>query len=292
VRLTINNLPLPGQAGHEIKLFVTAGKSGTYTLKKTALEAIPQAYEVWLMDKYKKDSLNLRNSTNYAFDINLADTASFGNSRFAVVVRQSKASNLQLLSFTGAKTAKGSQVAWATRNEENYTHFTVERSTDGGSTFNAIGGIPPTGAGRYDLLDKAPAPRANMYRLRMEDINGNITYSKVVTLMYNSTNTQVDSPIALYPNPAQGTINLTIKPVFASNTSTAIITSDSFNTSESGLTYNIKIVNSSGMVVKTESTKSKDWHADVKNLLPGTYVMQVYNSKDNSLVGKGSFVKL
>ena len=289
LKLSINSLPIPAQ---EIKLFVTARSSGSYTLKRTALDAIPQAYEVWLMDKYKKDSLDLRKNANYAFDINLADTASYGTNRFGVVIRQSKASNLQLLSFTGEKTVKGAQVAWATRNEENYTHFTVERSTNGGSTFEVIGGIPPTGAGRYDLLDKAPARTANMYRLKMEDINGTITYSNVVTLMYTTTNTPVENPISLYPNPTQSTINLTINPVFASYTSTATITSDSFSTSENGLTYNIKIVNSSGLVVKTETTKSKDWHADVKNLLPGTYVMQVYNGKDNSLVGKGSFVKL
>ncbi|WP_426670216.1 hypothetical protein ACPPVU_03010 [Mucilaginibacter sp. McL0603] len=56
--------------------------------------------------------------------------------------------------------------------------------------------------------------------------------------------------------------------------------------------YNIITVNASGQIVKTATTSQINWQANVSGLLPGTYVLQVVNSSDNSLVGKGTFVKL
>jgi len=290
VQLSVNTLPLPNQVSREIKLFVTARQSGSYTMNRTALDAIPELYEVWLMDKYKKDSVNLRNSASYAFGINLADTASFGTNRFSVVIRQNPVLSLRLLSFTGAKTANGSQLVWTTKNEANYTHFTVERSIDGGNTFDVIGGMPSTGAGNYSLLDKTPVFAANMYRLKMEDINGTITYSNVVTLTYSTTD-NLTSIVSIYPNPTQNNITLKINPV---STVASMVTSSKIGqtVSTDNTVYNIQIFNPSGLIIQTASTNTTDWHTDVRNLLPGTYVIQVYNNSDNSFVGRGSFVKL
>ena len=290
-RLAINNLPLPNQTASEIKLFVTAAQSGTYTFKRTALDAIPDLYEVWLMDKYKKDSVNLRNNANYAFGINLKDTASFGTNRFSVVIRQSAALSLQLVSFTGAKTANGSQLVWTTMNEANYTHFTVERSIDGGNTFNVLGGTPSTGAGKYDLLDKNPIYAANIYRLKMEDLNGTITYSNTVTLTYSTTD-NLASVVSIYPNPTQNNITLKINPI--STAASSQVTGSKINQAPGtdNTVYNIQIFNPSGLMIQTASTNAKDWQTDVRNLMPGTYVIQVYNNSDNSFVGRGSFVKL
>jgi hypothetical protein len=290
-RLSINNLPLPGQTASEIKLFVTAAQSGTYTLKRTAFNAIPDLYEVWLMDKYKKDSVNLRNNANYTFGINLKDTASFGTSRFSVVIRQSAALSLQLVSFTGAKTVNGSQLVWTTKNEANYTHFTVERSIDGGNTFSVLGGTPSTGAGKYSFLDKIPVLAANMYRLKMEDLNGTITYSNLVTLTYSATD-NLDGVVSVYPNPTQNNITLKINPVSTAASNQITDSKIDLTPATDNSVYNIQIFNPSGILIKTESTKGTDWHTDVRNLMPGTYVIQVYNNNDNSFVGRSSFVKL
>ncbi|MBS1528493.1 MAG: hypothetical protein JST19_22790, partial [Bacteroidetes bacterium] len=168
IRLSINNLPLPNQVKGEIKLFVTASRSGTYTLKRTDLQAIPQAYEVWLMDKFKKDSLDIRNNENYKFSINLSDTASFGSNRFSIVIRQTPASALRLLSFAGQKASAGAQVTWRAQNEQNYTYFTVERSTDNGATFTVLGSVAANANGVYDFLDKNPQLTTNIYRLKIE----------------------------------------------------------------------------------------------------------------------------
>ena len=100
-----------------IRLDIEAEHSGPFTLERTELDSIPQVYDVWLMDKYAKDSLNLRSNTSYAFNVNKSDTASFGANRFTVVIRQNPALMMHLLSFSAKKGGSGNDLAWTTENE-------------------------------------------------------------------------------------------------------------------------------------------------------------------------------
>jgi hypothetical protein len=86
VALAINALPLSNK-GITIALKVYAKTDGAYTLNMNAINAIPLAYDVWLRDAYKKDSVDLRQNPRYAFDLNTADTSSFGSHRFKLIVR-------------------------------------------------------------------------------------------------------------------------------------------------------------------------------------------------------------
>jgi hypothetical protein len=79
----------------------------------------------------------------------------------------------------------------------------------------------------------------------------------------------------IFPNPAKNTINLTIQ------NQTADIAS-----------YNIRFMNSSGVVVKQFTTAQPSWQGNVSSLDPGTYVIQVSNSKNASLVGETKLVKM
>ena len=172
-------------------------------------------------------------------------------------------------------------MTWKTENEENYTHFTVERSTDNGKNFEVLGGFGSSAQGTYSLLDKNPLMGVNQYRLKEVDLNGSVSYSNVIPLMYSkASNAIAGNYINIYPNPAVGTINLTI----AQNIAT------SHNTDAAS--YGITITNSSGAVVKTVKSSQTLLQQNVSGLLPGTYVIQVVNNSDNSLVGKGKFVKL
>jgi trimeric autotransporter adhesin len=51
-------------------------------------------------------------------------------------------------------------------------------------------------------------------------------------------------------------------------------------------------VNNTGSVLKTASTNQQDWQTDVSSLMPGTYILQVIDNHDNSVIGTGTFVKL
>ena len=240
-----------------IKLFVIASNYGTYTLRRTDFKAIPAAYEVWLMDSYKKDSLDIRNNTDYIFDIT-TDTGSYGTNRFSVVIRQNPALMVHLLDFSATKVVNGAQVVWLTENEQNYTNFTVERSTDGGTTYSALGGVPSDAQGTYSFLDKGPVNGANSYRLQITDLNGTITYSNVVTVVYGSLNTLVKTGISVFPNPAKSTLNLSIAAGFKAGSSTVAIA----NLTPT-VAYDVQIVNVLGSVVKKATVSQENWQTDV-----------------------------
>lgn len=273
-------LPLPKNTDSlAVRLNVNIKKTGQYTIQRTDLKSIPNVYRIWLMDRYKKDSLDMRANTTYIFDAELSDTASYGKNRFSLIIRQDPALWVHLLNFTASKAKGGSEVVWNTENEQNYTYFTVERSIDGGKTFSTLGNVSAAALGSYSFLDTAPPDGADTYRLKMEDFNGNITYSKAVTLMYGNPGTLAKNGITIYPNPASTSLNLQITPGFKSGTT-------------SGMSYEVQITNMLGALVKKVTIKQQSWTSDVSSLIPGTYMLQVTNSADGSIVGQGTFIKL
>lgn len=294
VALSINFLPLPKKTQQVIRLKVDATNSGQLTLKRTQLDQLPPIYELWLMDRYKKDSLDLRNNSDYTFEVNKADTASYGNNRFSIVVRQNQALNVHLLDFTATKTSGGSLTAWKTENEANYTNFTVERSTDNGITFGVMGGFASNSQGVYNFTDKNPVNDAiNIYRLKIEDLNGAITYSKNISLSYgNAPAASVAvTKINVFPNPASSVITMSI----ANNSNSILSGIQNINktaTLQANQSYAIKIINVQGNVVKSATSLQPSWRDDIGTLLPGTYIIQVVNNTDKSVVGKTTFVKM
>ena len=295
--LAIDKMPLPNGTADTIKLITNAAKDGVYQLNMTELSGIPQLFDIWLMDAYKKDSLDMRRNTSYQFDLYKSDTSSYGYKRFSIIIRQNKALGVQLLDFSAAKISGGAQVVWKTINEDSYTGFKVERSTDNGVTFTVINGFLSSGIGTYSFIDTNPLTGVNMYRLEQQDLNGGITYSKVVTLQYSTlSDNLVNSYITVYPNPAKNTLNLTIgtpanlNPVQA--VQTAISGANLVSTSTANTIYSIKIVNSSGYIIKTALIPQASWQTDISNLLPGTYIIQVVNDSNKSLIGRSTFIKL
>jgi hypothetical protein len=241
--------------------------------------AVPQLYDIWLMDAYRKDSLDMRQNKVYIFDIYKNDTASFGSKRFTLVIRQNAAYAYHLLNFTVNKvptSIRQVQVMWTAINEGNYTSFTVERSIDNGKTFVVLGGAKAAGQGTYSFIDKTPVSGTNLYRLKQEDINNTISYSKIVTIQYSDlSDQQLGNKINIYPNPVSSNLNLEI----------AAATSDS-------VIYNIRMMNSSGVVIRKMTSSKPFWQGSIGNLQPGAYILQVFNNDTQSLIGESKFVKL
>jgi len=86
IALSVNELPLM-QRGDCVKLGVLAKTSAVYKLSLLQRDSIPPRYHVWLMDQLKKDSLDLSVHCTYNFDLNVADTTTYGKNRFQVKVR-------------------------------------------------------------------------------------------------------------------------------------------------------------------------------------------------------------
>jgi hypothetical protein len=292
VSLSINTLKLPQQS-EAIALNVNAVADGTFQLIMPDVKSVPALFDIWLMDAYKKDSVDFKNNPAYSFNIVTSDSASYGSKRFSLVIRENPALALRLLNFTAAKVTNGAQIVWKTVNEENYTNFTVERSTDNGKTFDVLGGVLSSNLGTYGFLDKAPSLAEDQYRLKLEDFNGNISYSNVVTLLYSDlSNGLAHNSINVYPNPASSIINLTVSQNSSSASNSSALQTLNLVQTESAPLYDIKIISISGAVIKAATSSQPNWEDNVSNLLPGTYIILVQNSGDKSLVGKSMFVKL
>jgi hypothetical protein len=298
VKAAINVIPFP-KTSQTIKLNVNGNADGLYTLSMSEVKSIPQIFDVWLMDAYNKDSLDMRHNQIYKFNVLLSDTNSFGSNRFSLVIRQDPALGVHLLNFAAAKATAGAQITWVTENEQNYTNFAVERSSDGGTTFTVLGGFLSSAQGTYSFMDSNPPLASDSYRLQLTDLNGTITYSNIVTLSYGNSNTITiaKSTINIYPNPTNGVINLAINQNTGTSNSAPkgldlvnpVTSQAAVNTSQA---YDIKIVNITGGVVRSTTSANANWQANVGDLSPGTYVIQVLNDKDKSLVGKGTFIKM
>jgi hypothetical protein len=180
---------------------------------------------------------------------------------------------------------------WTTTNEQNYTHFTLERSTDGGANYSIIYGSTSNSQGSYSFLDRSYSAGENIYRLKMEDLNGNVTYSDAVALVYTNG---LSGNLMVYPNPTHGPLNLIIAKINNTISSPGGKPSGGSIPIPTTVTnnYSVKIVSTSGVLIKTMSTANPNWQTDVSSLMPGSYIIQVANQSNNKLVGQATFVKL
>jgi hypothetical protein len=277
VAASIKQLTLPQTGKQVIALLADATTSGRYQLKLNQIANLPAAYEVWLLDNFTRDSLDIKNSNTYNFNIDKSNPATFGRNRFKIVVKQNPAKLMHDLSFNALKTTLGAQVVWKTENENNDYVFYVQKSTDNGKTFNQIGTVNSSGVSTYNFLDPNPAQGKNQYRVKLKHLLFNdLSYSSVATLMYADTVASPVRSISVYPNPATNIVNI------------KMLTT----TGDSNGTYLIKISSSSGRIIKQFNSSQPYWQESITGLLPGTYIVQVVNFKENKIQGETKFVKL
>jgi len=295
VPLAINKLPLPKQS-ETIHLTVGVSTSGAYQLKMLEIKSIPVLYDIWLVDAYKKDSLNMRHTSAYVFDVDKSDTNSYGANRFSLVIRQNPLVGLRLINFAATRATGGAQITWSTVNEQNYTNFTVERSIDNGKTFKVLTGFLSTSSGTYSYLDRDPKLGLDEYRLKVEDLNGVVTYSDIQSVSYSNSGNAAKNAISIYPNPTSGIVNVIINQNRDAVNSVSDLqifdTPLSATQAATQQSYDINIFNINGLLVRSAKSSQPAWHDNLSGLQPGTYIVQVLNSNDKSLIGKTTFVKL
>jgi hypothetical protein len=108
---------------------------------------------------------------------------------------------VQLLSFTGQSHECVIALSWNTATEISLAEFQVQYSKDG-LQFSTIGSMAPRGGGSVYHFDfRQPAQGKGYYRLQMQDINGAISYSGIVSLYSDCAGT---ADITLAPNPTSG----------------------------------------------------------------------------------------
>ena len=176
---------------------------------------------------------------------------------------------VKLVNFDAAREGNMVNLKWATTEEVNSDRFEVEHSLNG-KQWNQIGTVTSNGESKvmknYSFADLNAANGENMYRLKMVDKDETFAYSRIRSVKFDGAG--VD--LSVYPNPSTDKLfirdNGTVKEVVMRGVNgNAVYRSSTFATGN-------------GMI-------------DVKNLLPGIYIVQVTRqngtlSTHKVLVGK------
>jgi hypothetical protein len=158
-----------------------------------------------------------------SFDVN-------GFSGFFVSSLNAALLPVKLVSFTGSMQGNEALLQWTSSSEINTHNFEVQRSTDG-NAFKSIGAVRAAGnsASNLHYVYKdivVPAP-VYYYRLKMIDVDGRFSYSKVIKFLPAAVNLA----LTVYPNPARDFVLVNIPPAIKES--------------------KLLLINSSGQVVKT-----------------------------------------
>jgi hypothetical protein len=114
---------------------------------------------------------------------------------------------VELLNFSASDRETNVALAWATATEKNTDYFLVERTLN---TINWMT-VARSKAGEnsqntlyYEATDDEPAYGISYYRLKIFNLDGSFSYSKLETINL----TKSEEFVIFYPNPSSGIVNL------------------------------------------------------------------------------------
>jgi uncharacterized repeat protein (TIGR01451 family) len=164
---------------------------------------------------------------------------------------------IKLLNFTATRNNNSNLLQWSTSNETSFSHFEIERSTNG-REFIWIGNVTG-GTNTYRFADDKFGNNLNYYRLKMIDKDGRYLYSPVRLL-----NNRSGIEVSLYPNPAKETLQLRFD-------------------REQAKTMQVQVLTLDGKVVITKRLDllpgSKSESINIKTLQACSYFVKVINAE-------------
>ena len=169
------------------------------------------------------------------------------------------------IEFTAYRKNATAELNWKIGTAINEVkEFIVERSANG-SNYAAIATVSPNTTATYQKIDIQPNAGINYYRIRIIYLVGDIKYSEVRVLNFNSK-----SNITIFPNPETDIINIQLP--------------DNLH----GKSLSIDLINQAGQVVNSRSTKqaSQVERLMVNQLPPGVYLLRIQDSNGNVQTGK------
>ena len=167
---------------------------------------------------------------------------------------------VELVTFKGKNTQGGNLLTWATAMETNTIHFYVERSVDG-KTFEKIGQVKAQGSNTsYQFLDESyKSPLRGLgayYRLKINDLGGSSTFSKVVHIASSEK-----SKVKIYPSVSNGLLTI-----------------------EGAKSFDI--VNVFGEIVFSEKAAMQTTSCDIQRFASGFYIVRGLNTEGGTFAEK------
>jgi hypothetical protein len=176
---------------------------------------------------------------------------------------------VSLSDFQSKKVKNTVLLTWETKSEVNFSHFVLERSTDGKTFYDItkVNASKNAAGSTYNYTDTPDATGTNYYRLKMVDVDGSFVYSKIVSEGYDESNT----PLLVYPSIAtQNKIDVVFKKVSAD--------------------AQIKVFNMMGQLVSTRNLQAgtSSESIDLANFTEGAYFLIL---QDKGTVQSKKFIK-
>ncbi len=173
---------------------------------------------------------------------------------------------VRLLNFSGAFQNNATALNWQVDNQDKFSHYEIERSSNGSNYTNVASksALPGSGKLTYQHSDDLSGADATgnifYYRLKMVDLDGRYSYSNVVLIRRDQ---KAVAGLLISPNPVVNANMLTIRLSVSGNSAAQV-----------------KIFDLSGRIMHqqqnmlTEGTNSISVN-DLSRLQPGTYMVQV-----------------
>jgi hypothetical protein len=175
-----------------------------------------------------------------------------------------------LTSFTAVANKCEADLSWSTANEKEFSHFDVERSTDGVvyTKLARVENLHNSAGSNYKYTDRNAAG-TSYYRLKMVDVGGSYTYSKTVIVRTNC-NTAI-SDWTVFPNPLpQGN---DVKVQLANGTGIQKV--------------NLVITDLPGRTIMQQTYSATEgsnlFTVPANNLVPGTYTISMFDQQDRQV---------
>lgn len=162
-----------------------------YTLNTAGFFGVPSSQYLW-SDNSTADSLVAADTGSYAVKVTFVDGCTVSDT---IHLALRTALSISLINFEAYVQNCQANLNWKVANAVNFKQFVVERSVDGRS-FTDIANIPYSkNNGDYAYTDKAINIGTSYYRLRLMDVDGSYSYSKVMSVKSDCSN----QAIAVYP---------------------------------------------------------------------------------------------
>lgn len=174
-----------------------------------------------------------------------------------------------LVGFTAAQNSNGTvTLDWDTQMEVNFSHFEIERSSDG-SVWNTIGTVEAKGNSSivtdYTFTDENPAANINYYRLKMVDLDNHYGYTEIKVIR-----SSLVSKISIFPNPTHDYVNVSLS-------------------ESAGTQVTIRLINLSGQVLQEKVTAAGSGTTislPVQQYAAGVYILSVAGSDGSHQTSK------
>lgn len=203
-------------------------------------------------------------------------TTTVGGNSFRKTSRFSDCSTCSLpVEFTFLTVTKVEQVSiikWGTSFETDASHFIVERSTDG-KNFESLSGFikakNTSHVSNYEYADQFALNNLSYYRIKQVDLDGAVSYSKIVMLVNDR-----GLSLQVSPNPAEDKVQIAFS-------------------GENNSSYKIEFINLLGVSVHSQNLEVNDsqnlFEIQLPESLNGAYILQISN--ENSLIVQKIIIK-